>query len=712
MRETPSPTLGLPTLPTRAPTPGVIRVSPDPGIFRRLSAWGAAALCAAALLGSGALPASAAEALSEAAEVERVAGPPPDAVSAATEVIPLPNAAKLRVAIVAYVRPSPFEAIVEPTVEALRRQFGEDMLDIRRYTLPQLADAIRAHEVDVFLSSSGFFLRMVPDGARSLATVVSEDYPDPNHNDGSTLVVLDKRRDLVTLSDLKGKRLATSSALGFTGKLVPMGEIFRAGYDPETFFSETYHLGGGTKVHEALDMLRSGAVDVVNLRLCFMEEWLSGHPEDAGYFRVVNRKDGPVSTKPEACARSTDLYPSWTIATTSATDPNVSRLVTRVLLQMRPQGEKKLYWGVATDFSSIDQLYRDLKTGPYAYLREWTVRRFVSEHREWFILAALLALGLVGHSVRVSQLVRRRTRDLVTALDTQKQLEDKARAAGERLQRLERIGVVGQLSTIFAHEMRQPLGAISLYSFALRKMAQAAGKTDGTQSPGTVPAASILDVLEKLDRQTARADAIVTKVRSYAKRQGASRSVVALKDLVGSAVTDLRITGRWKSVIETMPMEEVDIDADPLEMELVAVNLTKNALESLDAQVRDGTFPASTSYVSPTVIVSVTRETVEGEPHAVLTVTDNGRAVGDDLLTSLADMAPSSKSEGLGLGLSIVRGIVENHAGRLTFGRSAWGSLSVRVTLPVAKPKTAAPEPSESEASSETPSTPAAPGGL
>ena len=578
-----------------------------------------------------------------------------DVTSSASIHLQFPDIDTLRVGIITFVRPSPFEAVVDPTLAQLARTFGEDRIEVTHYTLPELAQAVRKGEVDVFLASSGFFVRLVADGARSLATVVSRDYPDPNHN-----------------------------------------------------FSTVTYMGGGRRIHEAFDLLREGEADVVNVRLCFFEEWLETHPEDEGRFRVLNRKDGPG----EACRRSTDLYPSWTIASTAVTAPDVSRLVTRALLEMPPVGEKQLYWGVATDFSSIDQLYRDLKTGPYAYLREWTVRRFVSEHREWFILAALLALGLVGHSVRVSQLVRRRTRALVTALDTQKQLEDKARAAGERLQRLERIGVVGQLSTIFAHEMRQPLGAISLYSFALRKMAQAAGKTDGTQSPGTVPAASILDVLEKLDRQTARADAIVTKVRSYAKRQGASRSVVALKDLVGSAVTDLRITGRWKSVIETMPMEEVDIDADPLEMELVAVNLTKNALESLDAQVRDGTFPASTSYVSPTVIVSVTRETVEGEPHAVLTVTDNGRAVGDDLLTSLADMAPSSKSEGLGLGLSIVRGIVENHAGRLTFGRSAWGSLSVRVTLPVAKPKTAAPEPSESEASSETPGTPAAPGGL
>lgn len=614
----------------------------------------------------------------------------PDALTGATLAMPAPDVKTLRVAIVAYVRPSPFEAIVEPTVEALRRQFGENVLEIRRYTLSQLAEAVEKREVDIFLSSSGFFLRMIPTGARSLATVVSEDYPDPNHNDGSTLVVLNERDDLRTLADLQGTSLATSTRLGFTGRLVPMGEIYRAGFDPEHFFSQTLYLGGGTRVHEALDLLRRKSVDVANLRLCFIEEWLADHPEDTGRFRVINRKDTSVPGKPEACARSTDLYPSWTIATTAATDPNVSRLVTRVLLEMPPQGEKNLYWGVATDFGSIDRLFRDLKTGPYAYLRDWTVKRFLSEYREAIVLVVLLALGLVGHSVRVSQLVRRRTCLLVEALDTQERLKNEARDAGERLERLERIGVVGQLSTIFAHEMRQPLAAISLYSLGLRKIAQNAENSENGGNAGGVPAAKIIDVLEKLDRQTARADAIVTRVRSYAKRRGACRQAVALKDVVRSAVADLTVTGRWKSEIVATPLEDVTIEADPFEMELVAVNLIKNALESLEVQVTDGRFP---SKATPTVTVAV----VATETQALLIVSDNGRPIEEDLLRRLAESAPSTKEEGLGLGLSIVRGIVESHAGRLTFERGGTGSLSARVAIPVAKTS----QPSESAESSE-----------
>lgn len=110
------------------------------------------------------------------------------------------------------------------------------------------------------------------------------------------------------------------------------------------------------------------------------------------------------------------------------------------------------------------------------------------------------------NSVRVSQLVRRRTRLLVEALDTQEHLKNEVREAGEHLERLERIGVIGQLSTIFAYEMRQPPGAILLYSLGLGKIAQNAEHVGNAENVGSVPATKILDVLDKLDRQTARAD--------------------------------------------------------------------------------------------------------------------------------------------------------------------------------------------------------------
>ncbi|MFR3029764.1 MAG: sensor histidine kinase, partial [Sutterella wadsworthensis] len=80
----------------------------------------------------------------------------------------------------------------------------------------------------------------------------------------------------------------------------------------------------------------------------------------------------------EVCARSTELYPTWTVGTTKVTDPRVSRSVTQALLALKPTGANGIYWGVATDYSSVDKLFRETRTGPYAYLNTWSLKRFIA----------------------------------------------------------------------------------------------------------------------------------------------------------------------------------------------------------------------------------------------------------------------------------------------------------------------------------------------
>lgn len=561
----------------------------------------------------------------------------------------------VRVGIVKFVRPAPNEEIVDATVAALTRFFGKEKVIVSYLSISELRVAILSGEVDVFLSSAGFFRRMTPYGARDLATAVSKKYPDPNHSDGAAMVVSAARDDLKTLRDLKGKTLATSTPRAFTGLLVPQWEIFSHGENPEKFFSKTLYLGDGSSVVKALPLLRTGEADVVFARLCLLEEWLAHHPEEKGLYSVINRKDTPE--KPEACARSTDLYPTWTMATTKVTDPAVSRLVTRALLQMAPVGSETVYWGVATDYSAIDRIYKDLKSGPYAYLRSWTVHRFLEENWQWLIIVLFGAAGLIFHSVRVTQLVRERTADLRRALQAQKVLQTRERDAAERVEKLEKAGVIAQLSVIFAHEMRQPLGAISLYSFALRKLVKSKEPSEEKMTA----------VLAKLDEQTARANDIVTRVRSYAKSEAPQRRPIKLISAVRHAVADLKTTGRYSAEVRLVSNANPTVCADELEMELVAINLIKNALQALAEEGPGGS-----------VLVTVD----ESDEHALLTVSDSGTRVTDETVARLMTSLESTKAEGLGLGLSIVRGILEAHGGRLTYARRETGGLIAMVTVP------------------------------
>lgn len=106
--------------------------------------------------------------------------------------------------------------------------------------------------------------------------------------------------------------------------------------------------------------------------------------------------------------------------------------------------------------------------------------------------------------------------------------------------------------------------------------------------------------------------------------------------------------------------------ADPLEMELVALNLMKNALEASDAAGGAGE-----------VVVTLSEE----DDRAILAVADDGGT--RETVERLNRGLGSTKAEGLGFGLSIVRGILEAYGGRLAFSARRQGGLVARATVPV-----------------------------
>lgn len=201
----------------------------------------------------------------------------PDALTAASFSSDFPaEHMPLKVGVVKYVRPSPYEPIVEATIGALKRVFGTSNVIVTHYDLAGLSQAIREGEVDLFLSSSGFYVRMERYGARAAATVASNNYP--NHNDGSTIVVSAARKSLNKLSDLKGAKLVLSSPQAFTGRQLAEHVLLKAGLNPETLFSSRVYLGDGKRLEGAIPMILSGEADVGFFRLCYLEEWLASHP--------------------------------------------------------------------------------------------------------------------------------------------------------------------------------------------------------------------------------------------------------------------------------------------------------------------------------------------------------------------------------------------------------------------------------------------------
>ena len=127
----------------------------------------------------------------------------------------------LNVGIVRYIRPSPHEAVIEPTIAALKARFGAANVTTVTLTMDELTRAIRDKKVDVFIASAGFYRFNVIHGARDLVTLASRAYPDPNHGDGSVFVTL-ASTPFDTIESLKGSRLVAATPTGLQpGKILP-----------------------------------------------------------------------------------------------------------------------------------------------------------------------------------------------------------------------------------------------------------------------------------------------------------------------------------------------------------------------------------------------------------------------------------------------------------------------------------------------------------
>ena len=572
------------------------------------------------------------------------------AILLSTVLTAVVQAAPIRFGISEFAERSVNEPIIPATVALLEQTFGKDNVSAVTYSVEALQQAAKAGDVDIILSSAGTYRRLSLEGAgvHSLASVASARVPDPNYADGSVFFTRKDRDDIRTIEDLRGKTIAASHRWAFSGWQIAMGDLLERGILPEGFFGEV--LFKGHDMPQVVSAVVNGEADAGIVRTCFLEDM----GMDPSEFRILGERprDGRID-----CVRSTDLYPNWTIATLPSLAPEVSRQMAAALFSM-PTMENGLRWSIANDFRPIDLLFYKLKIGPYEYLQHFSLKRFLMQYWPFIAMAFLVMMGLLLYSVTVSSLVRRRTAELVNALEHEKVLEAETQAAQNRFVRLQKVGVIGQMSSIIAHELRQPLGSIELYCYGLLR-----GLEDGTETP-KMTAKSV----ERINALAERAADIVDQVRAYAKGDR-QRTPVELQAALAAAVAEARKTTRTSGVPIRVNMQEsmsLWVTANPLEIELIVVNLVKNAVEALEKR--------------PGGEVTVTLSFSGG--YAVVSVADNGDVITDEAWGRMRqEYLTSEKSAGLGLGLSIVRSMTEDLSGELRFDRPATGGLTAKVRL-------------------------------
>ena len=562
----------------------------------------------------------------------------------------------LRLGIANYATQGLHGDLIDASVKELKKVLRpKNDLEFVIYTEEELEEAINNHQIDFFISSSAFYRQMIRKGARDLTSIETRKDDDPNQSEGAIVLVKGGRKDLLVLSDLKKQIVGYSPSFGPSSLQILNGEIKEKGHEPKTFFKKVLPLG--PDIDKMLKTLDDGIIDALVLPSCILENFIENNEADSSWLRVL----APRHFSALKCAHSSMLYPGLTFASLPSLNASFSRQITQALLDLDAT-VKGSFWSVATNFNEVDRLLRSLDQDAWAADRAWSFRNVLNRYWHIVLTIFILVLCLIFYSSIVSLLVRRRTSQLDLALKRERQLKKKSLDASRRIEQMQRIGAFNQLSSLFAHELGQPLYAIRCFCFALRKEIN---KT-GTRSQ------EVLETVQDIEKQTVRADEIIQKTRNYLKAKKCSTRVLLVQEALSTAIETFNVTLHRKAEIRVeCTKSSLYCFVDSLNFELIVINLLRNAYEAVQ---RTGK--------KPIIYVEVVNAI---DDYVSVSVEDNGQPVSESLFASLGKGPKTTKEDGLGLGLTIVTSLVENFGGNITFNRSLTGGLKVTVNLPAVK---------------------------
>ena len=267
--------------------------------------------------------------------------------------------------------------------------------------------------------------------------------------------------------------------------------------------------------------------------------------------------------------------------------------------------------------------------------------------------------------------VQRRTAELAEAnrrlrveMEERRRAEDMVQQHQAELAHVTRLSTVGEMVVELTHELNQPLGAISSYAQACRRLLA----SDRPEDRGDLTTS-----LCRVGEQADRAAEIVRRLRRFITKAKPMQTVVDLNALIRDVTELTNIDARMARVEVCFefadPLPPVVVDR--IQIEQVVVNLMRNAFEAM----RDG---------PPEFRQLILRTIVEEERNVRVEVCDTGLGIPPQTLERVFDRFYTTKPDGMGMGLPISRSIIASHGGRLGVVSNPDRGSTFRFTLPIA----------------------------
>ena len=267
-------------------------------------------------------------------------------------------------------------------------------------------------------------------------------------------------------------------------------------------------------------------------------------------------------------------------------------------------------------------------------------------------------------------------------ISERRQIEDLNRQQQDKLESSARLASMGEIASTLAHELNQPLAAISSYTTGALNMLKASteGSTPGSTPGGTARALdtrSLQLALERAGMQARRAGQIIRSVHAFVKQREPAREPVAVRALIDGLVPLIELQAHKYFVVLRLNIAPglPPVLADRVLIEQVLLNLTRNAIESMENASRE----------HRVLQISATRDSGPGAGVRIA-VLDRGHGIAADLGERLFSPFFSTKAEGMGMGLNICRTAIEFHGGRLDHRANPAGGTIFEFSLPLAAP--------------------------
>ena len=238
---------------------------------------------------------------------------------------------------------------------------------------------------------------------------------------------------------------------------------------------------------------------------------------------------------------------------------------------------------------------------------------------------------------------------IATDITPRRNAEEQAARQAERAQSASRLITMGEMASSVAHELNQPLTAISNYCTGMMSRIQG----------HRIQPDELLGALEKTAKQAQRAGQIIQRIRSFVKRSEPNRTPSDVLQMVGNAteLADIELRRQQVRLVPYIAARLPTLVVDPILIEQVLINLIKNAGEAIAQAER----PAGKRWVE--LRVGPKRE--EDQDVVEFAVLDSGNGVPDDMIERIYEAFYSTKAEGMGIGLKLCRSIVESHNGQM-----------------------------------------------